>query len=157
MGFRSGIESRKEDNSLKLLGQCSCFKSTGEIDLDNDNLSKAACCEGSSDNYLYYPRMAVDCLDWFKFLRTLNLFDILNSNKLVLSKPILDYLNERYGVQVVNVEEEVVVEDLDNFEEVEDSDFDSYEEEALSDGEEVGDESVMDSDTSEESCIKEKK
>ncbi|KAF6138786.1 hypothetical protein GIB67_000581, partial [Kingdonia uniflora] len=36
----------------------------GKIDLDNDNLRKAACCEGSSDNYLYCPRIVVDCLDW---------------------------------------------------------------------------------------------
>ncbi|KAF6167730.1 hypothetical protein GIB67_017225 [Kingdonia uniflora] len=58
---------KKKKKTFKLLGQCSCFKSTGEIgkiDLDNDNLRKAACCEGSSDNYLYCPRIVVDCLDW---------------------------------------------------------------------------------------------
>ncbi|KAF6159769.1 hypothetical protein GIB67_030027 [Kingdonia uniflora] len=49
-------KAEKEDNSLKLPGQCSCFKSIGEIDLDNNNLRKAACREGSSDNYLYCPR-----------------------------------------------------------------------------------------------------
>ncbi|KAF6153510.1 hypothetical protein GIB67_027377 [Kingdonia uniflora] len=41
--------------------------------------------------------------------RTLNLFDILNSDKLVLTMSTLDYLNERYGVQVGDDEEEEVV------------------------------------------------
>ncbi|KAF6157101.1 hypothetical protein GIB67_041562 [Kingdonia uniflora] len=49
-----------------------------------------------------------------------------------------------------------VTTDLKNFEEEEDSDFDGSDEEALSDGEEVGDKSMMNSDTSEESCTKDK-
>ncbi|KAF6159772.1 hypothetical protein GIB67_030030 [Kingdonia uniflora] len=34
---------------------CFCFSSDGKIDNDKNNLRKAACREGSSDNYLYCP------------------------------------------------------------------------------------------------------
>ncbi|EOA29811.1 hypothetical protein CARUB_v10012905mg [Capsella rubella] len=38
-----------------VLERCPCFKSDGHIDMDNGNLLKAACREGSEDNYLYCP------------------------------------------------------------------------------------------------------
>ncbi|KAF6141924.1 hypothetical protein GIB67_037892 [Kingdonia uniflora] len=139
--------------------ECSCFKSTGEIDLDNNNLSKAACREGSSDNYLYCPRMAVDCLDWcevsFIFILLKNFCIVGGSGFVVALKGDFKfYWSDITEYSDSNNNDGTT--DLDNFEEEEDSDFDSSEEEVLSDGEEVGDESVTDSDTSEESCIKEK-
>ncbi|XP_010508275.1 PREDICTED: lysine-specific demethylase JMJ25-like isoform X2 [Camelina sativa] len=38
-----------------VLEQCPCFNSNGHIDMENGKLLKAACREGSEDNFLYCP------------------------------------------------------------------------------------------------------
>ncbi|OVA17658.1 Ribosomal protein L4/L1e [Macleaya cordata] len=59
--------------------------------------------------------------------RTLNLFDILNSDKLVLTQPSVDYLNKMYGIDY-----EGETEDDEDYEEEEEED---EEEEAVEGGE----------------------
>lgn len=38
-----------------VMERCSCFNSQGHTDMDNNKSLKAACREGSEDNYLYCP------------------------------------------------------------------------------------------------------
>ncbi|KAJ4970395.1 hypothetical protein NE237_003494 [Protea cynaroides] len=53
--------------------------------------------------------------------RTLNLFDILNSDKLVLTRPAIDYLNSMYGIDYEGGEtEDEAVEEEEEDEEIED-------------------------------------
>lgn len=54
--------------------------------------------------------------------RTLNLFDILNSDKVVLTPAAVDFLNERYGVNASQGEEE------------DEQDEDEYEEDEVQEG-----------------------
>ncbi|CAH8290844.1 unnamed protein product [Eruca vesicaria subsp. sativa] len=47
--------------------RCPCFNSEGHIDMEtNKNLLKAACREGSEDNYLYFPSVHDDDLKHFQ-------------------------------------------------------------------------------------------
>ncbi|CAE6225291.1 unnamed protein product [Arabidopsis arenosa] len=43
------------DLSETVSERCPCFKSDGHIDMDNGKVFKAACREGSEDNYIYCP------------------------------------------------------------------------------------------------------
>ncbi|CAH2054604.1 unnamed protein product [Thlaspi arvense] len=63
-GYVSDLVKKVEENAEasklldlpeKVMERCPCFNSEGHIDMDNNKSLKAACREGSEDNYLYFP------------------------------------------------------------------------------------------------------